>query len=291
MKFKSLLTAGIIGAIIFFFAKALWMQKDQLINISVSIQYSSLAISLLFLLGGFVFLAIGWRSLLDAFGKQISLARAIKFFGYAEITKYIPGAIWPTVSKSVAINNSSQGILAALYDAAFKVIVCAIIIVCLAFKELSELLSFPGTLLLCIILLAGSTPVVATKVIELMQTYFDKKTKKVNISVKKYLFALSPYVVAWLLFGTGFFFFLQGISITFPFLQATSYFLIAWLIGFIVVFVPGGIGVREGVLVLLLTPLLGQPIAIIVSVLSRIWWMVGDALLLAVSTIMQRIDK
>jgi len=47
---------------------------------------------------------------------------------------------------------------------------------------------------------------------------------------------------------------------------------IAWLVlaGFLAPFSPGGIGVREGVLVLLLTPFVGGPQAVIVALLSRV---------------------
>lgn len=45
---------------------------------------------------------------------------------------------------------------------------------------------------------------------------------------------------------------------------------LSWLAGFLTPFSPGGVGVREGVIVLLLSPVLGGPQAVTVALLSRV---------------------
>ena len=53
-------------------------------------------------------------------------------------------------------------------------------------------------------------------------------------------------------------------------------FVASWLIGFISLLTPGGIGVREGTMILLLTPLVGNGTAVLVSVIARVMWTIGD---------------
>lgn len=51
----------------------------------------------------------------------------------------------------------------------------------------------------------------------------------------------------------------------------------SWVAGYIVIGVPGGIGVRESVLLLILAPLYPKDIVLIVAILSRIVSIIGDA--------------
>ena len=57
-----------------------------------------------------------------------------------------------------------------------------------------------------------------------------------------------------------------------------SSYIIAWVLGFIVPGAPGGIGVREFVLSLLLAPTLGQEITLTVSIIHRLTNIAGDFL-------------
>lgn len=55
-------------------------------------------------------------------------------------------------------------------------------------------------------------------------------------------------------------------------------FSVAWLAGFIVPGAPGGLGVREAILVASLTPLYGEPAAVALSLGSRLAFVLGDGL-------------
>ena len=55
----------------------------------------------------------------------------------------------------------------------------------------------------------------------------------------------------------------------------------SWLLGFVVPGAPGGIGIRELVLVLGLTPLIGEPDALLAAVLFRMTTVGGDAVMAA----------
>jgi uncharacterized membrane protein YbhN (UPF0104 family) len=42
-------------------------------------------------------------------------------------------------------------------------------------------------------------------------------------------------------------------------------------LGLITIFAPGGLGVREGALVYLLSLVMAAPVAVVISILTRIW--------------------
>jgi uncharacterized membrane protein YbhN (UPF0104 family) len=62
------------------------------------------------------------------------------------------------------------------------------------------------------------------------------------------------------------------------FFLITSIFAISWLLGFITPGSPGGIGIREALLVTFLAPIYGNAIAIWLSIVLRIITTLGDGI-------------
>lgn len=60
---------------------------------------------------------------------------------------------------------------------------------------------------------------------------------------------------------------------------AGAVFLVSWLVGFVVPGAPGGIGIREATIVLLLGPVVGEADALAFSFLMRVIAVLGDAVL------------
>jgi hypothetical protein len=58
--------------------------------------------------------------------------------------------------------------------------------------------------------------------------------------------------------------------------QLTAIFAVAYAIGLVVPLTPGGLGVREGVMVLLLSPLMRPPWPAMVAAAARMWTTVGE---------------
>ena len=93
------------------------------------------------------------------------------------------------------------------------------------------------------------------------------------------------YVVAWLAFGLGLWFLIRAFGLDGPnMLVAAGAFSLSWLLGFVVVIVPGGLGVREGAMTALLAPWLGVEQSILLALVSRFLWWLALGLLAAIGT-------
>ena len=55
--------------------------------------------------------------------------------------------------------------------------------------------------------------------------------------------------------------------------------ILAWLIGYVSLITPGGVGVREASFVLLTAPWLSQPEAMLISLIQRVLWTIVDGAL------------
>lgn len=94
--------------------------------------------------------------------------------------------------------------------------------------------------------------------------------------------AFALYLMAWLAFGLALTAILAALSLDSPgWLTTAGMFSLSWFVGFIVVVVPGGLGIREGVLAAMLAPTVGTEAAILVTLVSRLLWWLTLALLAA----------
>lgn len=101
------------------------------------------------------------------------------------------------------------------------------------------------------------------------------------------------HVLLWCGYGAAFALFLTGLGFHMSPFEAASAFTAAYLLGYVALFAPAGIGVREGFLIAFLQPSLGGAAAA-VAVLARVWMTVVELLpagLLAVQELLRHRDK
>jgi uncharacterized membrane protein YbhN (UPF0104 family) len=82
----------------------------------------------------------------------------------------------------------------------------------------------------------------------------------------------------WLLAGTSFWLFLAAITEAQPWLVAAAAIAAAWAAGNLALPVPGGVGVREAGMVVMLAPVLGPETAAVVAVAHRAWLTLAEIL-------------
>jgi hypothetical protein len=58
--------------------------------------------------------------------------------------------------------------------------------------------------------------------------------------------------------------------------------------GFIVIFAPGGLGIREGMMTLLLSPLVPTPLAIAISFMQRVWMTIFEVIIFFVGLVIKK---
>jgi len=86
---------------------------------------------------------------------------------------------------------------------------------------------------------------------------------------------LGWYLLNWIAYGVAFVLFVRGLGFSVGWLELISSFSAAYLLGYIAIFAPAGLGVREGFLVAFLEPELAGA-AVGVAVLTRVWMTVVE---------------
>jgi branched-subunit amino acid transport protein len=116
-------------------------------------------------------------------------------------------------------------------------------------------------------------PKILEKIFNRILGLLRREPVAIPISYSEILCILGVCVLSWVAGGIGFYFFMDGV---FPvsskyFLFLTGALAFSSTLGLIALFAPSGLGVREGALVYLLSFIMPGSVAVIISILSRIW--------------------
>lgn len=242
----------------------------------------------------FVLLAQVWCFLISGFGYRISLPTAFKISYIANLGRYIPGKVWQVfgmvyLAKKVNIRQeaavASWG-LAQMFAIPAAFLVCLVAIAWHPELLATEIGRFVGTglyvailivfvLSLLIIVAPNRTLVLFNMILKMLKrppiTFQISKSTALKVYV--------GYFVAWLVFGFSFWLFAKSIAATteIPVVAGIGAFVISYQIGYLTLFSPGGLGVRELILTSVMTAYLG-PVAAGLAVASRLWNMASEIL-------------
>ena len=207
---------------------------------------------------GNLVLAILFRNSLKKYGCEITTSVTNKLFFYGQIAKYVPGKIWSIVfQKSFLENAGSTGaILFSNIDLLIiSITINATIALCLISLNISFfLLVLTYTLGVIVCLIVSKSRYMYT-VARFILTRFSRleRNPPLRQDTLGNMFIVLAYCAIWVFYLTAWFLVLSasfGLSIR----EASVYiaFLgLSWIVGVLAVFVPAGLGVREGVFIAL----------------------------------------
>jgi len=270
-------------AIFVFLGKMVWDNWNQVKDVPFTLQPFPFILSTLIFAFSYFIQVWAWYLVTLKLGIAVSFRETIESWFYSQLGKYLPGKVWLLLSRFYSYDSkgmSRKRISVALYLETAAVIVAAGLIFLAAlifFKEMGPFYSgrpFWG-LVLAFILLAFIFlhPKVLQKILNWILVQFKKEPIPLPISYFHILWILFVCVVSWGVGGIGFYLFVDSV---YPvssnyILFLTGALAISSILGLIAIFAPGGLGVREGALVYLLSFMMATPVAVIISILTRIW--------------------
>lgn len=250
---------------------------------SIGLRWGWLVASSLVWLAGYVQMIELWASSFPWWGSKLGRLRGLRIFVVANLARYVPGAIWQFASLA------GMTMAAGASPAAASVGVILIQIVTLA-TGFAIVLSATPTYLGA--WAHGMTPweqlAVAVALVGLVIVVFPHVVPRIRVWAERLLKTPVPlpvppqwpfaiYVVRcaanWFIYGIGFWLFCHAVlgpSAPGAWLAVTAY-VASYIVGLLAVFAPGGIVVREGALVVLLSPVIGAQPALVLAVASRLW--------------------
>jgi uncharacterized membrane protein YbhN (UPF0104 family) len=293
-RLSSLLGIAIGIAGVAFVVRTLISKWDEVSDAFSQVDAINLVLSLLLGLAAMTSIGWIWVAMIVARSHNVRHRNAMSWYFTGQLGKYVPGGIWPIVGRAeLAVRNgiprldayASTGLSLVTTYAAAVVTIGIGAAVTTGHRMIAALIAIG----LVAAYAAFSQPSLRAIIIRIASRISPSAS---SLTDPKRLARLTVvHVPAWILMSlstsvtaTAF-----GAKISIAdmlFITSTS-----WLAGFVVVGVPGGIGVREAVFTSLAGGIIGTPLAVSLALMSRVVFIAVDLSGALISNVISRLNS
>lgn len=273
---------------------AYYLYKNDFLVIPNNVRWQYVAFALISLVLGNVMQSLCWKNTLEDQTIKVSPRQAIVSQGLSVFMKYMPGKIMTIVGRSAYVSKVTDSDTMECSISSFRAQVIELIfgvgigVMVFFFIEVDQML-----LILSGVMLVGFVALLVflkqfLKLFIFLAKKFGKTLNFQPFSVKFSLKKVFLFCLHWVFWGGGFFLLAKSLVPTAPFYLIFA-FPLATVLGVAAIFAPGGVGIRESTLVLLLS-LAGIEVGIAttLAVFSRLWFLAGDFAIFSVATFLKR---
>lgn len=280
--YKQIIKWMVVIIIFLFLGKMVWENWVQVKEASFALRPFPLILSTLIFAFSYFIQLWAWYLITLKLGIALSLKETSESWFYSQLGKYLPGKVWLLLGRFYFYGSkgkSKKAISVALYLETATILLAAGLLFLIALIFFKEIKFFGyenqwGWLVVPFILaFVFIHPRILQKIVNWLLIRFKREPISLTITYPDVLFIFFVCILAWLVGGVGFYLFLVSVFPVSPqhLIFLTGALAISSTLGLVALFAPSGLGVREGVLVYLLSFLMPSPIAVILSVLTRLW--------------------
>lgn len=243
----------------------------------------SLGVSILF-----VWLTmLAWRVILNDAGEPVKEGPARRIFFVSQVAKYLPGSVWNFVAAAemgADYNISRRRSVTVLLMSILVSVLTGLTLASIAFVFGPSALidRYWWALLVIPVLLLVLYPPILNGLVTRALTMLGRDGIGKPFSGRAIAVAAAWSILSWIVAGLQVWLILTGLGNDPAFqtyLLTLGGYALAWVVGFLVFFVPAGVGVREVVLGASLAGLVPAGDVVVVVLLSRILFTLADLVL------------
>ena len=279
---------GIAGLI--FVAVRIGRDRDEIAEALGSADPLWLAVSLASGLCAMTLLGVNWLVIIRHASSPAPTRRGLNWFFVGQLGKYVPGGFWPIVGQAELAHRAAMPRSIAYSTTALSMV--AMLLGAATTAAVTGLASPAGSrvvpLLLAFGVVACGLVLASEQIRARLHTIADRVTKRELRLPEAAWFTgiVTRYLPVWVLFSGMNLFVVKALgrnldtalTITIIFVTCVS-----WIAGFVIIGLPGGLGVREAVFISMMTAPLGAGLAVSVAVVSRVVSVAVDLLGAAIS--------
>jgi uncharacterized membrane protein YbhN (UPF0104 family) len=226
---------------------------------------------------------LAWRALLADLGSPLPLPAAIRVMFIGQLGKYVPGAVWAVAAQvelardyDVPRRRSATASLVAMATTLVVGLVAAG--VTLPLTSANAVRHYWWVLAITPLAVACLYPPVIKFALDLVLKVARRPPLEKSVSLGGMALALGWTTLGWLCYGAHAWLLISEFAGHGGHVLALSLgaYALAWSVGFLIIFVPGGIGAREIALIAVLAPVMSSASALVVALASRVVTTVGD---------------
>lgn len=225
---------------------------------------------------------LSWRAIMRSVGLEVPLRDSTRVFMISQVGKYVPGAVWPVLAQAEFARDHGisrpRSLTASIVAMLVGVVMSGVVgVLGLVLSDPTALLRNWWAIVVALLLLACLVPAVLRRIVRLAFRVTRRDEEPVDIVPRALVASAAWSLVMWLLLGLQAWLLLVQLAPGVGYPLAAGAFAFAWLVGFLVIIAPGGLGAREAALVLALSSLVGASAALSLALVSRILMTLADA--------------
>ena len=287
-----LLAAVAITAMVYFFYDQFKRNWDSIKTYHFAINYYYLVASIFVMTIGFLMETYIWQICMNHYlKKKLGFLESIAFVNTSNLFKYIPGRLWAYTVQIALMAKKNIAKSLVLY-VNFVCLLCVIIVSTIYglyyLLFYLKILPMPISILLFGFLILAdfafimwNTNIINWLIIKINK-FFMRDIQPIKIEKWLILYIQFLYLIAWIPPGISAYFLAKGIGLDVAFsdvLALVSSMSVSWIIGYIAIFTPSGLGVREGIMFLMLKQFSNVKTALILPLATRLVCIIIELLL------------
>ncbi len=224
-----------------------------------------------------------WRTLLTDLGSKLSMPEAWRIMFIGQLAKYVPGSIWPVLAQTElgADRGIPRGRSAVSVLLGYAVMTCTggmVAAVTLPFAAAGSFARYFWVLLAVPVVAFLLSPPVLNRVFALLLRLLRRSPLQQGLSVRGLSRTMGWALTSWFFNGLMTYVLMRQLSgdSRGTLLVSVGGYALAWVVGFVAVFAPAGAGVREAILVAVLSTHTTPAIALTVALVTRALGVVSD---------------
>jgi glycosyltransferase 2 family protein len=226
-----------------------------------------------------------WREVLADLGSRLSIPEAWRIMFIGQLAKYVPGSIWPVLAQSelAADRGIPRSRTALSVLVSYVVMICSggvVAAVTLPFASGGWLARYIWVLILTPVVIVLLSPPVLNRLLGLLLRLSRQPPLHQGVSFMGLARTMAWAVAGWLCNGLVIYVLMRQLAgdKTGTLLVSIGGYSLSWVVGFVAVFAPAGAGVREAVMVAILSTHTTTAIALTLALVARAIAVVADAL-------------
>ncbi|MFC1485403.1 lysylphosphatidylglycerol synthase domain-containing protein [Candidatus Latescibacterota bacterium] len=269
----------IVLAVILFLVRSVSSNWEVVRAFDWSFDAGWLTLSVFLFLAAYAMLPWIFGRVLAAAGHRIGFGDAWDIYFLGNLGRYLPGKVWVILGVSYLAGQrgipkptaAASAVFAQLYSLLSSIVFFFIFLIFTEFKGIS-----PGIIWLLpailVVTVASLFPKPLERMVNALLIRIGKPVITVTFSSRDGLMLTFLYFISWIVMGCAFGLLVTSVvgggQVSIP--GAAGMYVVAYAVGFFALFAPGGIGVREGILGVMLGTQVPVSVAILIAALARL---------------------
>ena len=229
--------------------------------------------------GAYTALIFGWRGIVKGWSEPLGVWQAGRIWALSSLGKYVPGKVWAVAGMVVMAQRAGVRPVAAAGSAVVMQLLAmgtgaAVVALTGVLGLASDGWLRTGLIVLLVASVAGTLTLVRPRWINRALAHLPGGNAELVSPPRplSIMLGAGANVLAWVAYGLAVWLLARALvpQASFPLVTTIGAFAASYIVGFLVLLAPGGLGVREGVFVLVLQGVVGLAPATAIAVASRL---------------------